>query len=447
MWQYLLKLFCTDIKTIRVENQKIIQMKKCFLFILLLSLQSLFLSAADTTQIVVPNRFNTKEAQEKPYVILISADGFRYDYAQKYNAIHLLQQTHNGVAAKAMIPSYPSITFPNHWSLITGLYPSHHGLVDNNFFDYSRKESYNMSNKKNAEDGSWYGGVPLWSLAEKQGMLSASMHWVGSASNAGGMRPTYYYPYHMEFSPTKKIEVVVNWLTLPDNKRPHFITLYFPETDYYGHLYGPDSKQTDSAVHLIDNAVDLLVKKVNELGLKNVNYIFVSDHGMLRVDIENPLDIPEILLDKERFDIFNSQTLLRVVVKDKRKVRKVYRTLKRNKTKDYEVYLTKKFPKRLHYSTKDDRYNRIGDILLVPNATKIFLEKGKKSSPGKHGYDPYLVPEMKAVFYAWGPAFKKNVKVEEFSNVDVYAIVSEILGLKIPFRIDGKNINNTILDK
>jgi predicted AlkP superfamily pyrophosphatase or phosphodiesterase len=392
----------------------------------------------DTAQVVVPGRTNNAEAQAKPYVIMISTDGFRYDYAKKYNAENLLKLASGGVQAEAMIPSYPSITFPNHWSLITGLYPSHHGLIDNFFYDYKRKEPYAMSNKKNAEDGSWYGGTPLWALAEKQGVVSASLMWVGSASDAGGMRPSYYYPYHEKFKPSEKVEKVVNWLKLPAEKRPHFISLYFPEVDGSGHHFGPDSKETEDAVHLIDSAIGELVQKVNVLGLKNVNFIFVSDHGMIKVDGGAPLEIPAILFDKDRFDFYNSQTLLRVYVKNPAEVKKVYKELKAAKTDDYEVYLDKKLPKYLHFATKDDKYDRIGQILLIPKAPKIFLEKGKKTSVGKHGYNPRIVLEMKATFYAWGPEFKNNVIVDEFANVNVYPVVTEILGLKTDQPIDGK---------
>lgn len=392
----------------------------------------------DTAQVVVPERQNSPETQSKPYVIMISTDGFRYDYAKKYNAENLLKLSNSGVRAEAMIPSYPSITFPNHWSLITGLYPSHHGLIDNFFYDYKRKEAYAMSNKKNAEDGSWYGGTPLWGLAEKQGMVSASLMWVGSASDAGGMRPTYYYPYHEKFTPSEKVEKVVNWLKLPEDKRPHFISLYFPEVDGSGHHYGPDAKETETAVHLIDQAVGNLVQKVNDLGLKNVNFVFVSDHGMIKVDGGTPLEIPAILFDKNRFDFYNSQTLLRVYVKNQDEVKSVYKELKKNKTDDYEVYLDKKLPRYLHFATRDDQYNRIGQILLIPKAPKIFLEKGKKTSVGKHGYNPRLVPEMKATFYAWGAEFKNNLVIDEFANINVYPLVAEILGLKIDQPIDGK---------
>ncbi len=396
-------------------------------------------SAADTAQVIIPNRFNSEKAVNKPYVILISTDGFRYDYAQKYNAQNLLKFSGQGVQAKAMIPGYPSITFPNHWSLITGLYPSHHGLVDNFFYDYKLQKSYAMNKKENAEDGSWYGGTPLWALAEKQGMISASLQWVGSGSDAGGKRPTYYYPYHEKFKPSEKVDKVIGWLKLPENRRPHFISLYFPEVDGAGHHFGPEAKETETAVHAIDEAIGSLVREVHDLGLKNVNYIFVSDHGMIQVDGGNPLEIPKILFDKKRFDFYNSQTLLRVYVKNPSEVKTVFRQLRADKTDDYEVYLDKKLPKYLHFATRDDRYGRIGQILLIPKAPKIFLEKDQKTSVGKHGYDPKLVPEMKAVFFAWGPAFKNNLVIDEFSNVNVYPLITEILELKTENRIDGKS--------
>lgn len=411
-------------------------MKKIISFLLVINFIYSF-SQTDTAQVVVPNRKNTVAAISKPYVILISADGFRADYLKKYNAVNILKLAESGVTAKAMIPSFPSITFPNHWSLITGLYPSHHGLIDNFFYDYQKEKFYAMSNKENAEDGSWYGGTPLWSLAEKQGMLTASMMWVGSASDAGGKRPTYYYHYQEKFTPEVKIDKVVDWLKLPEESRPHFISLYFPEVDGAGHHFGPDAKETETAVHLVDDAIGDLVQKVNDLGLKNVNFIFVSDHGMIKVNKENPLEIPKMLFDKERFDFYNAQTLLRVVVKNPAEVKTAYRELKKNKTDDYIVSLTKRFPRKLKFAQRDDRYNRIGQILLVPKAPNIFLEKGKKTSTGKHGYNPYKVPEMKAAFVAFGPAFKQNKEIREFQNVNVYPIIADVLDLKITEPIDG----------
>lgn len=410
---------------------------KNIISLLFLSIFITGFSQADTAQVIVPNRMNSVEAISKPYVILISADGFRYDYAQKYNAKNLLQMAENGVFAKALIPSFPTITFPNHWSLITGLYPAHHGLIDNFFYDYQKEKFYKMSSQENAEDGTWYGGTPLWSLAEKQGVLSASMMWVGSASDAGGKRPTYYYHYHEKFTPNEKVDKVIDWLKLPEDRRPHFISLYFPEVDGAGHRFGPESQEAVQSVHLVDDAVGNLIRKVNELGLKNVNFIFVGDHGMVKVDVENPLEIPEILFDKKRFDFYNAQTLMRVVVKNPADVKSVYKELKKNKSADYDVFLGERFSKKLHFSPKNDRYNRIGQILLVPKSPKIFLEKGKKTSQGKHGYSPYEVPEMKAIFIASGPAFKQNKKIGEFQNVNIYPIITDVLKLKMAEPIDG----------
>lgn len=192
----------------------------------------------DSAQVTISNRVNSSEAENKPYVILISVDGFRFDYPEKYHAAHLLELQKQGVRARAMLPSYPSITGPNHYSIITGLYPSHHGMVDNNFYDYKRKESYYFGNKANVTDGSWLGGIPLWSLAEQQGVLSASMMWVAANSDAGGLGPTYFFSYDSKITPSEKVDKVVDWLQLPAKERPHFISLYFPETDASGHNLG-----------------------------------------------------------------------------------------------------------------------------------------------------------------------------------------------------------------
>ena len=411
-------------------------MKRLFIgFFIVLSV--LGFSQNDTAQIVVADRKNTPQTLTKPYVILISADGFRYDYAKKYHAKNILKLAEKGVSAKAIIPSYPSITGPNHYTMITGLFPSHTGFVDNYFYDKKRNDLFGMSMQSKISDGSWLGGTPLWSLAEKQGVLAASLFWVASNSDAGGTRPTYYYNYHEKFTADEKINIVLNWLKLPEEKRPHFITFYFPEVDKNGHLYGSESLEVQNAVQFVDDAIGKLIEKVNELQLPNVNFIFVSDHGMIDVDIEDTLGIPALLQDKNRFIINNSQTLLRITLKNESEVNQVYRELKKNKTKDYKVYLTEKFPKRLHYRTADDRFNRIGQILLVPHAPKIFLEPNARKTPGKHGYNPFKVPEMRATFAASGPAFKEGKKIGTFRNVNLYPMVAEILGLKVSQTIDG----------
>lgn len=398
----------------------------------------------DTAQIVIPNRVNAELTKSKPYVILISADGFRYDYLQKYNATNLLALAKDNVWAKeGMYPSYPSITFPNHYSIITGLYPSHHGIVDNTFYDPTRNEMYKIGSET-LKDGSWYGGLPLWGLAENQGVLAASLLWVGSESNAGGTRPTYYYPYHEKFNGDDKARIVRNWLQIPEEKRPHFISLYFPEVDAAGHHFGPDSKETEEAVHFVDASIGKLINELKPLNLP-INFVFVSDHGMMKID-QNYLAVPEI--DRDKFVVVNSNTFVRITAKNEKDISELYVSLKKNASHDYKVVLDKRFPRKLKYSSREDQLRRIGDILLVPNAPKVFADAGKKVSIGKHGYNPYKTPEMKASFIAWGPAFEKQKMIKPFGNVNIYPMIAEILNLKITQPIDGNaKVLRKILNK
>ena len=424
------------------------KMKKFFL-LLILSLPVLSFAqkekVVDTNQVIIPGRVNAPVTYQKPYVILISADGFRYDYLKKYNAANLLRIAENGVwAKKGMYPSYPSITFPNHYSIVTGMYPSHHGIVDNVFFDPSRNETYRIGSET-VIDGSWYKGLPLWGLAENQGMLAASLFWVGSESNAGGTRPSYYYPYHEKFTDNDKVNIIKNWLTLPEEKRPHFITLYFPEVDHDGHKYGTEAAETQASVHYVDGAIQKLADALKPLNLP-INFIFVSDHGMINVPEENYTIIPNF--DFKKFTVVNSGTFARITAKDKKDVLPVYNMLKKENYKNFKTYLATDFPEKLHFSTKEDTSRRIGDIILVPNKSKVLTEAGRTSSLGKHGFNPYKIPEMKATFIAWGPAFQKSKSIKSFENIHIYPMIAEILGLKISNPIDGDlHQLNSILKK
>ena len=167
---------------------------KNFLFLAISLACSLAAFAQDTTQQVIPGRTNSAEQQDKPYVILISADGFRYNFAEQYKAEHLLAFANESVKASSMIPSFPSTTYPNHYAMITGLYPAHNGIVQNIFYDRILKRYYNSSSKKETKDSIWYGGTPLWVLAEQQHMIAANFYWVGSNTPIKGMYSTYYYP-------------------------------------------------------------------------------------------------------------------------------------------------------------------------------------------------------------------------------------------------------------
>jgi len=404
-------------------------------FIILFSYQLQAQKPVDTTQKIIEGRVNTEEAMKQPYVILISADGFRYDYAEKYQTPYLLELARQGIwAKKGMYPSYPSITFPNHYTIATGLYPSHTGIVDNVFYDPARDEKY-IIGTPSILDGSWYKGEPLWSLAEKQGMLAASLFWVGSESDAGGMRPTYYYGYHEKFSGADKAQIIKNWLSLPEERRPHFITLYFPEVDHAGHRFGPDGRQTEYSVQYIDSSIQKLTQALQPLNLP-INFIFLSDHGMIGVEQKDYIPMPPI--DKDKFVVVNSGTFARITAKDTKDIEPLYHSLRNAKHDNYKIYLAKDFPKRLHFSTREDQSRRIGDIILVPDGAKLLVDVGRKTSIGKHGYDPCKVPEMKATYIAWGPAFDTPKVIKPFSNVNVYPLIAKILNLNITQPIDGR---------
>jgi len=410
------------------------------LLLILLSNFSAFAQNADTIQQIISGRVNSSVQQAKPYVILISVDGMRYDYAKKYNARHILALSANGVKAKAMLPSYPSITFPNHYTIVTGLYPAHTGLVCNRFYDRNLKASYS-SKSVTATEARWYGGMPLWVLAEKQKMVTASFYWVGSDAPIRDTYPTYRFKYNEQIGINNRINTVIDWLKLPPAKRPHLISLYFPQVDHAGHYFGPDAPQTRQAVLFIDSAINELQKKVKQTGL-NVNFVLVSDHGMLQSKNNEPLTIPASI-DTSKFRITGEDVLVEIYAKDSKdtlSIQSTYEELNRNTNGQYDVYLSTRTPFHWHYNKANDRYNRIGDILLVPKAPYVFIYSANaKHNPGTHGYDPELVPEMKASFFAWGPGFKKRSDINEFENVDVYPMIAQLLGLKITEPVDGSN--------
>lgn len=403
-----------------------------YMMILLLLLSNMAFSQ-DTAQYKVAGRRNSAAAQKQPYVILISADGFRYDYAEKYQAEHLLQFGKQGVKAASMVPSFPSVTFPNHYSIATGLYPSHHGIVNNSFYDAGKKESYSMGNKPRVRDGAWYGGTPLWVLAEQQQMVSASMFWVGSEADVKGVRPSYYYNYSERIPMESRIKAVTDWLNLPEDQRPHFITFYVSEPDHAGHRFGPEAPETAAAVREVDSIIYQLTEAVRATGLP-VNYIFVSDHGMTNVDREHPLPTPAAF-DSSKFLIASSGTMMVIHAKDKADIQPFYETLKKEES-HYKVYLKTNIPAEFHYNAADDRMNRIGDILLIPEWPYVF--SSRKPGAGHHGFPPLQVKDMHATFIAWGPAFKQQMNIPSFENVNVYPLIAEILGLKITEPIDGR---------
>lgn len=231
---------------------------------------------------------------------------------------------------------------------------------------------------------------------------------------------------------SRRVEIVKEWLSLPEEVRPHLVTFYLSEPDHTGHGDGPDAPETKAAVQMADSVVFALTQAVAKLHLP-VNFVLVSDHGMTAVDQEHPLEIPPVV-DPEKWIIPASGTMVELYAKDPADILPVYNELKKVE-KNFTAYLKKDMPAYMRYSTKDDVKNRIGDILLLPQWPMVFSKR--KPSMGAHGFDPYKVSDMRAIFYAWGPAFKKNMVIPSFQNVNVYPLIADILGLKITDPIDG----------
>src|SRR5579862_6682706 len=329
--------------------------KSLILFAVLLTL-SVGLTAQQVPVITVDHGPNTAAQQAKPYVLLVSLDGFRWDYAQKYGAKNLLAiAAHGASAPQGMIPSYPSVTFPNHLSIVTGLYPEHHGIVANVFYDSAMKDRYAYNDPHKNIEGKWYGGVPLWSLAEQQGMRSATFFWPGAEAEIAGERPSYYIKYDGTIPDAARVDQVLAWLNLPAEQRPHFLTLYYDIVDHNGHQYGPESKEVEDAVHQIDAVIGRLMAGISSLKLR-VDVIVVSDHGMATVEGD------WINLDKFA-DLSGFETAGSLLyAPNEEAAERVYKQLK-GASEKFSVYRQKDVPANLHYNSNP----REGDPVVIPN--------------------------------------------------------------------------------
>jgi alkaline phosphatase D len=370
-----------------------------------------------------------QSAPQRPYVVLVSLDGFRYDYAEKYGAKSLLTIRSEGAYAKALIPSFPSVTFSNHLSIITGLYPEHHGIVMNHFYDPARNAEY--SNSKNAPDGSWYHGKPLWVLAEQQKVKAASMFWPASDAEIDGIRPSYWFPYDGSVPDDRRVQQVLDWLKLPEAQRPHFITLYFSDVDTAGHNYGPDSAEVRDAVARVDAAIGHLWQGIQETSLP-VDLIVVSDHGMQAVS--GTINLSDYA-DLSKVRVINEGPFALIYAPDKTIAADTYRALK-GRNPDFDVYWRNETPKRLHYRENP----RSGDILVLMNKPMALITNPppKTLNPGRHGYDPARFETMRGIFYAIGPNVRPHMQIEPFVNVNIYPFIAEILRLRVTTPIDGQ---------
>ncbi len=384
----------------------------------------------------VDNGPNSAWAQSQHYVVLVSLDGFRWDYAKRDNATHLLALAKHGVwAPDGMVPSYPSLTFPDHFTVVTGLYPGHHGIVANKFLDPATGARYSYTDSNSASDGSWYSGVPLWSLAESQGMRTACLLWVACEAKIAGFRPSWYAHYdNNEPTPESqqaRIDDTVTLLRLPAADRPHIITIYFSEPDHAGHEFGPNAPETRAAVLKMDAIVGKLEAALKAMRLP-IDLVIVSDHGMIKSE-GDWIDLDQFA-DLAGFDAIGS--LLYGKTEDDRV--RVYNQLK-HASSQFVVYRLKNVPADLNFNQNP----REGDPVVIatgPYAIRAHAPPaGQESKPptiGMHGFDPHIMPEMKAIFLAAGPDLIAGKTVAPFENVNLYPWLAHMLGLHAP-KSDG----------
>ena len=359
----------------------------------------------------------------KPTVILISIDGFRNDYLEKLPVPNLLSLAKKGVHT-ALISVFPSVTFPNHYSIATGLYPEHHGIMLNEFLVSGIKEPFtHHGHAPVVTDPRWWQGEPIWVTAEKQGQLTASAFWPSSESSIKGVKPTYYQKFAEDGDPQQRVQKILHWLDLPVEKRPTFLALYFENVDNAGHRSGPDSKEMRHAAINIDNAIGALLLGLKERGIESsINLVIVSDHGMSKVDPKKVIDLNK-LVNKNSIAITGEGAIVGVYPKPGQ-LNVVYQLLRKSNA-PMVVYRGSDIPSKLHYQYP----HRTPPILCVANEQAFILGKDRKLQGGTHGYDPEL-KSMQGIFIAYGPAFKTKYTRSPFRNINIYSLLTYILGLK-----------------
>ncbi len=376
-------------------------------------------------------------AQAKPYVILVSFDGFRWDYANRNITPNLDLVKSNGVTALSLRPTFPSKTFPNHWAIITGMYNDHHGIIANKFLNPFTKEVYRLGDTVSVRDSKWYLGEPFWQTAERNGIKTASYFWPGSEVNDKSKRPTYFKKYEHNKPYKERIDGVINWLQLPQKDRPHFITLYFHDTDSYGHAFGPNSTEVNKSIKRLDLLVGYFTEELSKINLiDSTNIIFVSDHGMTEISLNKVVHIDDILVGYKYS--MQGEKPFALIEPSKEDFEKVYTTLKKNEN-HYKTYLKKELPKYYHYSENPF----IPSIILVADLGwslvngKWFNAMKKANVSGNHGYDNNHT-DMHGLFIAQGPNLKNGYKTGTLWNIDIYPMLCKIFDIEPRANIDGR---------
>lgn len=374
---------------------------------------------------------------EAPIVIFVSIDGGRWDYLEKYQPPTLNALAAGGVKAERMIPCFPSATFPNHYTLATGLRPVHHGIVSNSMYDPAFDAWFALGDHPGPREGRWWGGEPIWVTAGKQGVTTACMFWPGSEAEIAGGRPHFWRVYDWNLTCEQRVQQVLEWLDLPEADRPRFITLYFDIVDTAGHDFGPGAPETRDALLEVDLALGNLISGVQSRGLASrVNYVVVADHGMTDISASRRIVLDDFV-DPATVQIDFSGYLVGLRPKDG-DVDSLYAKLA-GEHPHFRAWKREDIPAELHFSDN----LRIPPVVLVPDSGWLILTREKIKQydsrgwthGGAHGYDP-VDPDMSALFIAKGPAFKTGEVIPPFENIHVYDLLCTLLGVQ-PAPNDG----------
>jgi predicted AlkP superfamily pyrophosphatase or phosphodiesterase len=371
-------------------------------------------------------------------LILISIDGFRFDYLDRYQAPTIRRLAGEGVRAEGLIPQFPSKTFPNHYTIVTGLRLANHGVISNNMRDEGIPGEFSLSNRDVQADPRWWGGEPIWNTAEKQGRVAAAMFWPGSETVIGGGQATYWTPFDDDMPHQARVERILSWLKLPEGKRPSFLTLYYSDVDSSGHDDGPDSEAVRAAIAAVDRSIGQLVRGVGDLGLDDrVNYVLVSDHGMAPLGPDRMIVLDD-LIDVAAADVVDWSPVLGVSPKDG-DVEKLYAALK-DRHPHLAVFRRDEVPAEygLGWHSRLPAVIGIADegwYITSKRETARWSGPDRGAPGGAHGYDA-RVKSMQGLFVASGPRFRRALVVPPFENIHLYELMCAALGLT-PAKNDG----------
>jgi predicted AlkP superfamily pyrophosphatase or phosphodiesterase len=371
----------------------------------------------------------TTLAAPPPILLLVSIDGWRWDYLTRYPAPNLRALAARGVRAARMIPSTPVLTFPNHYTIVTGRYPEHHGIVANNMNDAAIERRFSMS-ADTAKDPRWWSAAePLWVSVVKRGGRAATMFWPGTEVEIRGVRPTYWVPFAKAITTYDRVRQALQWLALPEAARPEFVSLYFDEVDTAGHDFGIGSRELAAAAARVDDALGELAAGVHALGLDDrATVVVVSDHGMANIAPGHIVYLDDYV-DPDQVDVTEWHGLLAIAPRSgsAADVDRLYGQL-HGKHPALAVYRREQVPERLHYRDNPRIAPIVGMLQTGWAITMRTRPRAMSIDAATHGFDP-TATEMGALFIASGPAVRRGVVLPPFPNVDVYDMLCGVLGL------------------